>query len=102
MAHRTPADEQAARELYLYADNTSELYNQKRSIIDNLRRKANKGIYDHSKAIKLWKYWMEAAARSYCKEFGCHISVFSPATRELAASMVESDEWAEYECNGWA
>lgn len=23
------------------------------------------------------------------------------AARELAASMVEKHEWAEYECNGW-
>lgn len=101
MTHRMPADETAAHELYLYADNTSELYNQKKSIQQNMKRKAAKGIYDHDLATKLWGYWMLEAARRYCREFGCTMSVFPPATRELAASMAEKHEWAEYECNGW-
>lgn len=102
MAHRAPADESAARELVLFADNTFSLYGQKQSIIANLRRKANKGIYDHDLAAKLWGYWMMSAAKAYCEEFGCHISTFAPATREMAAREVEANEWAEYECNGWA
>ena len=102
MTYKKPANPEAAWELYLYADNTSELYSQKLAIIDNLRKKAIKGIYDHNKAVKLWGYWMESAARRYCREFKNDYSIFTPATRELAAKIAEESEWLEYKTNGWA
>lgn len=47
-------DEHAARELDLYAENTSELYGQFKSIIANLQRKIKSGKYDAAKAPVLW------------------------------------------------
>lgn len=82
-------DEHAATELDLYAENTSELYNQKKSILANIQRRLKNGTYDHSFAPKLWMYWVDAAAKRYTKEFGGprdNISViFSKATREHVA-----------------
>lgn len=40
-------------------------YNQLRPISDNLFRKWEKGIYDHDKAVKLWRYFVDNAARAY-------------------------------------
>lgn len=79
------ADLVAARELVLWAQNTYSLYGQCVSIETNLQRKFDKGIYDHTLAIKLWGYWMQAAARHYCREFGCSMAIFSKSTREAAA-----------------
>jgi hypothetical protein len=84
-----PADTQTADELDLYAENTSELYNQKKSILANIRRKLKSGKYNHALAPKLWMYWVDAAAKRYTKEFGGprdNISViFNKATREHLA-----------------
>ena len=83
-----PVDTTAADELDLYAENTSELYNQKQSILANIRRKIASGKYNHALAPKLWMYWVDAAAKRYVKEFGSggNIStVFNKATREHLA-----------------
>ena len=66
----TLVDEDAARELELYADNTASLYNQKLAIIQNITRKLKNGTYDHSKAPKLWQYWIDAAAREFVEQYG--------------------------------
>jgi hypothetical protein len=84
-------DETALRELDLYAENTSELYNQKKSILANIQRKLKSGKYDHSKAPKLWMYWVDAAAKRYVKEFGSggNIStMFNKPTREALAKQL--------------
>ena len=78
-------DKDAAHELDLYAENTSELYAQKKSILANVRRRHENGIYDHAKAPKLWLYWVDAAARRYRKEFGGGPETFTKATREHLA-----------------
>lgn len=83
-------DQTALTELDLYAENTSELYNQKKSILANIKRRLGKGTYDHSLAPKLWMYWVDAAAKRYVKEFGdgpkARIdSIFNKATREALA-----------------
>lgn len=82
-------DTTAATELDLYAENTSELYNQKKSILANIRRRIKSGKYDHSLAPKLWMYWVDATAKRYVREFdapGARIdSVFNKATREYLA-----------------
>lgn len=62
-------NETDARELDLYAENTSELYGQFKSIIANLQRKIKAGKYNAAKAPALWMYWYEAAAKRYAKEF---------------------------------
>ena len=60
-----PVDDTALRELDLYAENTSELYPRKKAILANLAKKAKKGTYDASKAPKLWRYWVDDAAKRY-------------------------------------
>lgn len=75
-------DETAQNELDLYAENTSELYNQKKSILANISRRISKGTYDHALAPKLWMYWVDAAAKRYQKEFGSGGSpIFNRATK---------------------
>jgi hypothetical protein len=83
-----PANTQAANELDLYAENTSELYNQKKSILANIRRRLAKGTYNHALAPKLWMYWVDAAAKRYNKEYGSSgniTTIFNKATREHLA-----------------
>lgn len=64
-----PVNEHEATELELFADNESSIYNQKLSIIANIKRRIKKGTYDPALAPKLWLYWVDAAARQYSKEF---------------------------------
>ena len=88
MSHRGEVDNTALTELDLYAENTSELYNQKQSILANIRRKIASGKYNHALAPKLWMYWVDAAAKRYNREFGSggNIStMFNKATREHLA-----------------
>jgi len=67
--HAAPIDETAARELDLYAENTSELYGQFKSIIAN------------------------AAAKRYVKEFGGDVkTMFPKALREHLAAERAREE----------
>lgn len=92
--HDTPIDETAARELDLYAENTSELYGQFQSIIANLKRKIAAGKYSAALAPKLWLYWYDAAAKRYCKEFGGAVQTqFPKALREHLAAERAKDEY---------
>ena len=76
-------DEHMVTELDLYSDNEYSLYNQKKSIFANLQKKAAKGVYDPTKAAKLWGYWVAAAAKKYSHEFPG--VVFNKATRDALA-----------------
>lgn len=96
--HREPADEQAAHELVLYIDNTSDLSlqgprGQGRDIAVNLMRKRAKGVYDPALAVKLLEYLTEAGAKRYAKEMGSSerewSAMFTPATRHEAAKELE-------------
>lgn len=83
-------DEAAAAELDLYAENEASLYNQKMSIIKNIQRRLKSGKYDHSKAPKLWAYWVESAAKAYAKEFGegqAWHKMFDKPTRDALAQQ---------------
>jgi hypothetical protein len=84
-AGRGVVDEHAKNELDLYAENTSELYNQKKAILAAIKKRIDKGTYDHSLAPKLWGYWVTEAARRYQKEFGSGSPIFSKATRDALA-----------------
>lgn len=83
---RGEIDYHAARNLYLFAVNTGSLYNELKSILKNLARKRKKGIYDPNKAVKLWRYWIDNAAKLYKKEFGVVLNV---PTRTEAARQAE-------------
>ena len=79
-----------ADELLLYADNTFALYAQKQAIVANLAKKWKRGTYDEHKAITGWMHWMDAAARSYNREFGRGSTLvgFDKPTREYAAARM--------------
>jgi hypothetical protein len=81
----------AARELTLHADNDQHLHNTSHEpIVNNLRLKAKKGTYDHTKANKLWQYHADRAAHSYAQQHGDKSTpwhkMFSVADRKQAAS----------------
>lgn len=60
-----------SHELFLYAINNGDLYRQRITpIINNLKKKIKKGIYNPTLALKLWKYAADDAAQKYTKEFG--------------------------------
>ena len=63
------SDDACAEELVLYADNTSELYGRKKAIMANLRKKHDAGKYDKTRAVDLWMYFAEDAAKRYAREF---------------------------------
>lgn len=81
--------EHEARELHLYCENDGDLYRQQvEPIRKNLRKKMEKGIYDHEKAKKLWMYLADNCARKYVKEFGGGMpwhKMFSTADRREVA-----------------
>lgn len=97
---KTVVDFEAARELELYAENTSALYhNHTIPVIENLKKKYNNGTYEKENAVKLWEYVAETAAKMYHKEF-CSCAkwydTFNRATRHEVAKNLESVYFAEY------
>lgn len=89
-------DTTAARELDLYAENTSELYPQFQAIIRNISKKIAAGKYDATRAPLLWAYWYDEAARRYCREFGGEVrTMFPKAVRLHCATERAADEFAK-------
>jgi len=83
-------------ELETYAYNTGELHNQFNSIISNLKRKIKRGVYDPIKAPQLWMYWLDEAARRYCREFGCQVRIMFPLhVRQELATDIARDEYSK-------
>lgn len=85
------------RELVLYATNDGDLYRrQAQPIMQNMARKILAGKYDAKLAVKAWRYFTDAAAKKYGKEFGSGdgFKIFSPADREQAAKEMV-DQYAE-------
>lgn len=83
-------DSSAARELELFIENDSQLYNsQEKPIQKNLITKMARGVYNHAGAVKLYGYLMESGAKKYNREHGGGGSVwhemFNTATRKAAA-----------------
>ena len=76
-------DRRVVEELGLFAENTGELYNQKKSILANIARRRKNGTYDPKKAPKLWMYWVDSASKQYRKEFPG--TTFDKPTREALA-----------------
>jgi hypothetical protein len=76
------------RELQLFCENDSQLYHQQVQPIEkNLKKKLAKGIYDRTKAEKLWGYLADNCARKYVKEFGGGVwhKMFSTSDRRAVA-----------------
>jgi len=82
-----------ATELTQWAENLGSIYGMRVNIAQNLARKIDKGIYDAEKAVKLWRYWFDAAAKNYRKEFGCSNALFPPAIRDEAARAFSIAEY---------
>jgi len=62
-------DSSAVNELDLFINNNEDLYRRQfMPIISNLKRKIQKGIYDHDKAQTLWMYLIDNAAKEYVKQ----------------------------------
>lgn len=84
-----------ARDLYFYAINDEKLYRRQREPIEkNLQRKFDKGIYDAEKAVKLWLYFADTAAKKYHQDFcgnGKWYHLFTPAIRQEFAELAEID-----------
>ncbi len=85
-------DKNGARELALFAENTSEIYNGiLTSVLTNLQRKAKKGIYDKNKAVVAWLYVIDEAAKLYDNWYGSgrdSLQLFNKATRMEAARQL--------------
>ena len=68
---RENVDSNATNELDLFIMNNEDLYRRRfMPIIQNLKRKIARNVYDHDKAKKLWMYMIDDAAKEYVKEFG--------------------------------
>jgi hypothetical protein len=89
-SNTTGANEDEAEELFLYADNTSELYPRKKAILANLLRKVLKGTYNSDLGPKMFEYLMNDAAKRYSREFPG--TTFSAPTRRLAAKKMSKQE----------
>ncbi len=79
-------------ELALYIDNDGQLYPQKKAIIENMKRKIERGEYDPALAVKGWMHWVDAGAKKYCKEFGCEIIRTFPIAVRTAVAQDVADE----------
>jgi hypothetical protein len=79
-------------ELALYVDNEGELYPQKKAIIENMKRKVERGEYDPKLAVKGWLHWVDAGAKKYCKEFGCEVIRTFPIAVRTAVAQDVADE----------
>ena len=96
-----------ARDLTLFIKNDGQLYRgQTTSIIKNLATKMAKGVYDRTKAEKLWMYLVESGAKKYAKDSGGDWNVpgqtwhdmFSMEDRRHVAKELNDkflDEWKE-------
>jgi len=81
-------------ELALYIDNEGDLYPQKKAIIENMKRKVERGEYDPQLAVKGWLHWVNAGAAKYCKEFHCEIiRTFPIAVRTAVAQDVARETY---------
>ena len=100
-------DSDAVNELDSYIMNNEDLYRRRfMPIIENLKRKMKRGIYDDKLAIKLWMYLIDDAAREYVKEFGSPDQdvkdMFPKETRLKVAEIIslrekENIEQGEYD-----
>lgn len=77
-----------AHELFLYAINDGDLYrNMVSPIIENMKKKAAKGIYNKEKAVDAFYYAANQASKDYYRDFGYNFSVQNRFT--VAVEMVE-------------
>lgn len=94
-------DENAVREIRLYADNNSQLYfSRKLPILKNLQKKYQKGTFDVNKASKLWRYYIDDAMQRYHKEFGSRgkwYNMLDTSDRQLLANEYAEETLSEFQ-----
>lgn len=86
----------AVDELRLFIENDADLYRQQMTpIIENIKKKLARGVYDHSLAPKLWGYLVESGAKKYVKEVGGGSlrwnEMFPPSVRRKVAQELADD-----------
>lgn len=87
VAYRDLTD--GARELFLFADNTGELYPLFRDVQANQEKHLAKSRWNREKAIVGWMHFVEASAKQYAKEFGgTWHAMFSMHDRKLMAAYM--------------
>jgi chemotaxis protein histidine kinase CheA len=96
-------DRHAAVELYNFMQNERDLQRQKDSIIKNIVRKKKSGKYDHSKAPKLWEYWVENGAKAYDKLYSSPgAKTFDKDTRGSVAIQFANEYNAEIDLGNYS
>ena len=92
-------DSDAVNELDSYIMNNEELYRRRfMPIIENIKRKMKRGIYDHEKVIKMWMYLVDDASRQYVQEFGSpdqDVKDMFPKETRLKVAQVIADREKE-------
>nr|DAZ42731.1 MAG TPA: hypothetical protein [Caudoviricetes sp.] len=92
-----------SKELELYTTNNGGLYRQMITpIINNLRKKYQRGTYDADKAVDLWYNVATEGAKLYNKEFGSDSQwsrLFNVQCRYTVAVNLESYYKEEVEYN---
>ena len=92
-------DSDAVNELDLFIMNDEDLYRRRfMPIITNIKRKMERGVYDHEKVIKLWMYLIDDAARKYVQEFGSpdqDVKDMFPKETRLQVAQVIADREKE-------
>ena len=88
---KTICDDDAVRELFLYTVNKQSLYNEIRSVLKCLYRKAMKGQYIIDKASDAFAGVVKSAAIMYTAEFGSgsYYDAFNRATRQEVCRQLE-------------
>ena len=79
-------------ELALYVENEGDLYPMKKAIIENMKKKVERGEYDPKLAVKGWLHWVNAGAAKYCKEFHCEVIRTFPIAVRTAVAQDVADE----------
>lgn len=87
--HREPANAHEANDLYLFVANTGELYPMRKNIEAKLMKFYQAGKYDSARAVKAFRYLIDAGVPMYRREIERDADEpaprFSPATRDAAA-----------------
>lgn len=93
-------------ELKTFIDNDGRLYEQQtKPIMKNLATKLAKGVYDRTKAEKLWMYLVENGAKKYTREVEIEgvpwHQVFSMEDRKAVARDLNADFLTEYKLGNY-
>lgn len=89
----TGASSHGANELILFADNTGELYNEKKRILALLKGAMGRGVYDPAIARSTWSRWLMKAQVRYRREIPNGVkSATGVVARHDAAKTIEERE----------